>query len=147
LRKRIPLKGESVSEIRAYNIVEHLEVKDIMKEFYRVLKKGGILDILCPFAGHSISFQFDHKYQLKVRDFYYYEPDNPTHHYVSPVSFKLISAKYFHGYPRKLFPLWLLGEVVQHHLNTKSRKFREKYECYLSNFFPMKEFRIVLEKA
>ncbi|MGB7295227.1 MAG: methyltransferase domain-containing protein [Candidatus Aminicenantales bacterium] len=48
LRKRIPLKGDSVSEIRAYNIVEHLEVKDIMKEFYRVLKKGGLLDILCP---------------------------------------------------------------------------------------------------
>ena len=46
-----PIEKDSVSEIRSHNVFEHIEVSkiiDVMNECHRLLKKGGILDLIVP---------------------------------------------------------------------------------------------------
>lgn len=47
----LPFRKESVSLIESYHVVEHIprqRVEDCLKEWYRVLEKGGWLIIECP---------------------------------------------------------------------------------------------------
>jgi len=49
--KKLPFKDDSVEEICAFDVLEHFEwfdVIDVLKEWFRVLKKGGILTIRVP---------------------------------------------------------------------------------------------------
>jgi predicted SAM-dependent methyltransferase len=49
LRRMWPWKDESVEELRAYDIIEHLPDKiHTMNEAWRVLKPGGMFDIIVP---------------------------------------------------------------------------------------------------
>lgn len=47
--ERIPYKNESFDIVGSFNVLEHtIEPKSFLDEKYRVLKKGGILIIVCP---------------------------------------------------------------------------------------------------
>lgn len=51
-----PLDKNSVDVIRAWNILEHIEVSkiiDVMNECHRILKPGGILDIIVPRSDYT----------------------------------------------------------------------------------------------
>lgn len=53
----LPFDDEVFEEIRCHNILEHIHTDNIifvMNEFHRVLKKGGILDIIVPRFPHPI---------------------------------------------------------------------------------------------
>ncbi len=105
LNKKIPFKNNSVDEIRIEHTLEHLEdpIK-VITEIYRILKPGGKLIIKVPFAGHSRSFQFDHKHYFKARDFYYFDPSNPRHYFVENfIKFRIEKITYNSGYPKKYF--------------------------------------------
>jgi len=49
--RNLPFRKESASLIESYHVFEHIprqQAKDCLKEWYRVLKKGGRLIIECP---------------------------------------------------------------------------------------------------
>lgn len=49
----LPYKDNTVSEIRAYQVIEHIpynKTEDMFKEMYRVLKPGGTAHLECPDA-------------------------------------------------------------------------------------------------
>lgn len=49
--RELPFADESWDEIKAWHILEHIPYRDTLKtlrEWYRVLKKGGILDLKVP---------------------------------------------------------------------------------------------------
>lgn len=51
LRQELPYDGESISEIYASHLIEHLtrrEFEAVLPNWYHVLKKGGVLEIHCP---------------------------------------------------------------------------------------------------
>jgi len=57
---RLPFENNSIEEVRAHHILEHIETKNkvrIMAEIYRVLRRGGILDIEVPLFPHPASIQ------------------------------------------------------------------------------------------
>ena len=55
---RFPLDDNSVSEVRAYHILEHIgpEFFDLMKELYRVCESGAVVDIAVPHHRHEIFY-------------------------------------------------------------------------------------------
>jgi len=60
ITKGIPLPDNSCIEIKAHSILEHLYPDDVifvMKECHRVLKKGGVFNIVVPYAGSEGSFR------------------------------------------------------------------------------------------
>ena len=65
----LPFDSDSVSEIRAYHFLEHLDNHDtifVIKECYRVLIDGGMLDIVVPLGN---SGELDHKMQFTETSF------------------------------------------------------------------------------
>jgi predicted SAM-dependent methyltransferase len=51
MEKRLPFKNDTVSEIYSHHSLEHCrmhKIKEILKDWYRVLKKDGILKIIVP---------------------------------------------------------------------------------------------------
>ena len=60
IEDRLPFTDESILKIRAHSILEHIDTRNkvkVMAEFWRVLKKGGVLDIMVPIAGTPQSYQ------------------------------------------------------------------------------------------
>lgn len=56
LNKKLPFKNNSVDEIIAHHIIEHLDRPDFfISECHRVMKKGGILSIKTPYFYHTAS--------------------------------------------------------------------------------------------
>jgi ubiquinone/menaquinone biosynthesis C-methylase UbiE len=60
IEETLPFKDNSIEEIRAYSVLEHIKTENkvkVMSELYRILKPGGILEIQVPIAGTPQSFQ------------------------------------------------------------------------------------------
>lgn len=61
----LPFENDSIDEIIAYQVVEHIaynKTEDMFKEMYRVLKKGGSAHIECPdieYAAQEIAMSGD----------------------------------------------------------------------------------------
>lgn len=77
---KLPFDDNSVSEIKAYHIFEHIPHNDflhLMKELYRILEDGGIVDVELPHHKHDEFF------------------GDPTHvHPFTVETFRLFSKKY-----------------------------------------------------
>lgn len=54
LTKGLPFSDESVDEIKAEHIFEHiLDLEFVISECYRILKKGGKMKVVCPHKTHE----------------------------------------------------------------------------------------------
>lgn len=65
----LPFDSDSVSEVRAYHFLEHLDNHDaifVLKECYRILVDGGVLDIIVPLGN---SGELDHRMQFTETSF------------------------------------------------------------------------------
>jgi SAM-dependent methyltransferase len=63
VRDGIPFPDESVDFIWSSHVMEHFtnaESKELFKEFYRVLRKGGITRHILPHADDPTAYFFDH---------------------------------------------------------------------------------------
>jgi predicted SAM-dependent methyltransferase len=64
VREGIPLCDNSVESVISSHTIEHFtedEVKDVFREIYRVLKKGGRTYHILPHVNDSRAYYFDHK--------------------------------------------------------------------------------------
>jgi SAM-dependent methyltransferase len=72
-----PFKSDSVDEVNADHILEHLyDHNRAMKEIYRILKKGGILRISVPHFTWQYAFHDPtHRHFFGYNTFFYYARD------------------------------------------------------------------------
>ena len=64
VRGGIPLPDNSVEFIWSNHVLEHFdndELKDLFREFYRILKKGGVVQTVVPHQLDPTAYYFDHK--------------------------------------------------------------------------------------
>ena len=75
----IPLDDNVADEIRAHDLIEHLPDKiRTLNEIWRVLKPGGIADILVPSTDGRGAFQDPtHVSYWNANSFWYFEVGNP----------------------------------------------------------------------
>ena len=80
IRNGMPFCNESVKYIRAHSVLEHLDTDEfiqIMKEFWRVLTKDGVLEVLVPYGGDEIAFKDPtHKKFFSMSTFSYFRKKN-----------------------------------------------------------------------
>lgn len=76
-----PFKDSTVSEIRAWHIVEHLDdPMKFMKEIWRICKPGAIVEIQVPWwKMHSILWNPEHKHDFRPEWFKSFDPQLKEH--------------------------------------------------------------------
>lgn len=77
LEKGLPFDDDSVDEIHARHIIEH--VKDdvfLMNEIWRVCKNGASVRIIVPASDSQAAHDFDHKSYWNERKFSYLKKEN-----------------------------------------------------------------------
>ena len=94
---RLPFDDDSIEEIRAYHILEHIGEGFIplMKELHRVCKHGALLDILVPHHFHD-NFYGDptHRRPITVSGMYLFSKKHCQEHKESYSSSSGIAFKY-----------------------------------------------------
>jgi predicted SAM-dependent methyltransferase len=80
IRQGLPFQTGSISEVRAYDFLEHIEpayVLYVMYEIWRVLKHGGVLDHLTPSTDGRGAFQDPtHRSFWNINSWLYYMDDS-----------------------------------------------------------------------
>ncbi len=80
-----PLEADSAEEILLDNVLEHLEdVVGVMTELHRILKPGGVLKIIVPYAKSDWAFQDPtHKHFFTERSMDYFAAGSPYNFYAA----------------------------------------------------------------
>jgi len=91
-----PLESDGADEIFMDNVIEHLDdVIKVMEELHRILKVGGRLRILVPYAKTDWALQDPtHKHFFTEQTFNYFVADHPYNFY-SKCRFKLHEARLY----------------------------------------------------
>jgi SAM-dependent methyltransferase len=91
-----PLESDCADEIFMDNVIEHLDdVIKVMEELHRILKVGGRLRILVPYAKTDWALQDPtHKHYFTEQSFNYFLADNPYNFY-SKCRFRLHQARLY----------------------------------------------------
>jgi ubiquinone/menaquinone biosynthesis C-methylase UbiE len=104
LAERWPWPENSVDQVRAWDIIEHLADKIFtMNELWRVLKPGGIVEIAVPTTDGTGAFQDPtHASFWNRRSFLYYEAGNPyrerfAHYYGIRAKFRVRGERTEHS--------------------------------------------------
>jgi len=88
ITKGIPFSDNSIEEIEANSILEHLSSDNllfVMRECHRVLKKNGKFNIVVPFAGSDGSFRDPtHQNFWTENTFDYFCEGKPKHYDINP---------------------------------------------------------------
>lgn len=89
LSKGLPFCNRSVSYIKAHNILEHIEgtanFEYLMRECWRVLQDGGIMDIVVPGAFSDGGMRDPtHARHFMKSSFDYFKADRPRYHEYLP---------------------------------------------------------------
>ena len=138
IRKKSKFKDNQFEEIYCNNVLEHIDdFAPAMKEFYRILKKGGVLRIYVPHFSDVFWDIPSHK-----RPFSYYT----FHHFIkghektedTEVYFSKIKTRFMFG---KRYAFWnYLVEVF-------ANKFPKLYETtFLRSLFPCWQIEVELIK-
>lgn len=91
-----PFADSSADEIFMDNVLEHLDdVVRVMTELHRVLKPGGVLRIIVPYAKTDWAFQDPtHKHFFTERSMDYFTTESPYSFYL-PCRFKVLEARLY----------------------------------------------------
>lgn len=134
--KKMPFKTNSVSNIWCRNVLEHLSnIEFVMDEFHRILKKGGILEIVVPFYRHPNSVNPLHKRYFGWQSMNYWSNQNSEMRLRSMNGFGLVEKKWIFEDKNLEF---LFGWYA-------SRK-PLQYEKWLGVFFPARKIYLKLKK-
>jgi ubiquinone/menaquinone biosynthesis C-methylase UbiE len=121
LEQKLPFKDQTFDEIRCYYVLEHLKnIGHFIEECYRVLKKGGILDLQTDNAGYLIFHIKTEHNKMMERKEYIKHPDDHHYHLFVPSHLKYLMkdfSKVTISYPkikRKSWKNLLLGFLPLH---------------------------------
>ncbi|MEK7203302.1 MAG: methyltransferase domain-containing protein [Patescibacteria group bacterium] len=89
-----PFADNSVEEIIADNILEHLEdVISVMEELYRVCQNGAVVKVSLPYYKSSGAFTDPtHKHFFTENSFQYFSPEHEYHFYTK-AKFKILKIQ------------------------------------------------------
>jgi len=134
LEKKLPFKNNSVDEIIANHILEHIEnFISLIKEFYRICKKNAIIKIRVPYFAYPGAFQDPtHVRFFTLKTFDYFSTGHPFNYY-SNVKFKIEKRKlrFFVTRPSKFID-FLINFIAPF------------YERFLSRIIPAEELNVTL---
>lgn len=143
LNKRIPFPSNSIEKIFAKHFLEHAnDPLFLIEEMHRVLKKGGIAEIIVPHWSWYGSYTFMHRTFFHSLDFYFLEPDNQSNYYTK-AKFKVVSVRLNWGKEGRNIILRCMNAFSNLVLNQSLRV----SENILVKIFSPKEIKVVLKKV
>jgi SAM-dependent methyltransferase len=91
----LPFQDETFEEVRAYNVLEHIEnFIPLMEELHRIMKKGAILKIVVPYYNSKGAFQDPtHRRFFTEETFLYFTNNKKIPNYRFKCNFKLKTLK------------------------------------------------------
>jgi SAM-dependent methyltransferase len=144
----LPFKDESVDEVYAKDIIEHLDYAPLMKDLLRILKPEGKVIILSPHFT-SMNFWIDptHKHAFSIRTFGFFAKENPyiaweNRKYYYDFAFSKMGKSRITFQKHLLFVSWICSFVFN--LHPKIQTFYEM--TMFSRLFPAENVYVELIK-
>ncbi|MFZ1970831.1 MAG: methyltransferase domain-containing protein [Candidatus Nanoarchaeia archaeon] len=144
LEKKLPFKDDSVDEIIAYHVIEHVwNIIPLINEMHRVVKKGGRIDIRVPYYSSSAAasdLTHLHPFSFTSFDYVEFEPKGKNHigkiqsHEYGDIRFKFFKKEIVFCRTYTFFGLYFFAN-----------KFPNIYEAFFANLFPANEVHFILE--
>lgn len=136
-----PLEDESFDEIYLDNTLEHLDdVIRVMEEVHRICKPGGIVKVIVPYF-RSIWACIDptHKHFFTVDSFAYFDP---THSICIRYAYSLVRFRV----EKIVFNETLINRWTKKIVLRFANKWPNRYEHYLSHFYPLDDISFYLRR-
>ena len=131
LENPLPFKDNSVEEVFAQHILEHItNFEQLLKELYRICKSNALIKIKVPYFTHESAFSnYQHCRRFTWTTFDLFDVNHSEHFHIQ-LNFKTI-YKHLNGRFSKRY----------HFANLFPRLYQE----YLAWIFPVKELEVVLQ--
>ena len=139
-----PFESESFDRISAHQLLEHVEYIAVLREALRVLRKGGVFEIIVPhFTSRNNWIDPTHKKTFSIRTFEFFVKDSRFHRdYYFDFAFSRIRKQRILFEKSWLFYNYLVELVVN--LHPKIAVFYEA--TFMRNLFPAESVLVELEK-
>lgn len=141
----LPFDDEQFDYILCQDILEHIEYIPLLKELYRIMKKGGIIEIRVPHFTSRLNFiDPTHKKRFSIQTFDFFTLNTPNkRNYYFDFHFEKVIYKKICFYKKGLFFINYLIEPI---INA-GNKMRHFYEAsFLSRLFPCANIIVKLQK-
>jgi SAM-dependent methyltransferase len=138
-----PFDSSSIDEIYMDNVLEHLdEPMRVMEEVHRICRPGGIVKVIVPYFRSVWAFiDPTHKTFYTVDSFAYYDPSH-----IICQRYDYVSTRFYVN--KIVFNEGLLDKRWTKKLMIKlANKYPNRYETYLSHFYPLDQITYYLEKC
>jgi len=136
----IPLKDNSVDEIFSFHFLEHVEdVMTIVEEIHRVLKIGGIVEIVVPHFSNIGSYHWLHKTYWNARGLDMFEKIHMHHRYCPNINLEILVRNIEFSEKRKYKPT-IFEKIMSIAHGTL-------YEKYLSSIIRAYQIRVIMRKG
>jgi SAM-dependent methyltransferase len=128
-----PFPSDTFDGVRIVHVIEHIEsILRTMEEVHRIIKPGGVVEIVTPHYTDASSWQDPtHIWHLNSRSFDYFQSDFESNYYsrarfaVQSCEVKVLKFYKFLGFE------FLINLQNRHPRYRIFRKFWEQYLCYL----------------
>jgi len=141
----LPFENESFDYVLCQDVLEHIEYIPLLKEFYRIMKTGGILEIRVPhFTSHFNFMDPTHKKRFSILTFDFFTLNPPfQRNYYFDFHFEKINYKKI-TFMKSIQFFW--NYLIEPFVNS-SRQIMNFYEAsFLSRIFPAMNINIKLRK-
>jgi len=144
LEKKLPFKTNSVDEIIVHHVIEHVNnIIPLLKEFHRICKKGGVIDIRVPhYANASAWSDLTHCHAFAYTSLDYVE-NNPQGKYSMARTEAHEYGNLKFNFLKKEIKFNKTYTMLGFHIPTN--RWPNIYEAFLANIFPANEIHFVLE--
>lgn len=142
-----PVKANSFDKIYSRHCLEHLAFfEETMDEFYRIIKKDGLIEIIVPFYASSGASHPTHKRFFNYHSFDFFEP-NEMHRWEinSKARFSVLKINY-NFYPKAVKTKFTgISKIFFWLPEMLANKFPLFYERFFANILPAYEIQFILK--
>ncbi len=137
-----PFESESIDKVYLDNVIEHLDKPmRVMEEVHRICKPGAAVKVIVPYFRSPWAFiDPTHQHFFTVDSFAYYDPDTiicKRYDYVK-TRFKVEKVAFNEGL---INSGWIKKIIIM-----IANKYPNRYEHYLSHFYPLEDITYYLRK-